>query len=45
MSFPETAEIYLLNNLDPGFVYPDLFMSACSPAFSERQSWGFRSAN
>ena len=23
MSFPETAEIYLLNNLDPGFVYPD----------------------
>ena len=22
-SFPETAEIYLLNNLDPGFVYPD----------------------
>ena len=23
MSFPETAEIYLLNNLDPGFVYPE----------------------
>ena len=23
MSFPETAEIYLLSNLDPGFVYPD----------------------
>ena len=22
-SFPETAEIYLLNNLDPGFVYPE----------------------
>ena len=23
MIFPETAEIYLLNNLDPGFVYPE----------------------
>ena len=23
MSFPETAEVYLLNNLDPGFVYPE----------------------
>ena len=23
ISFPETAEIYLLNNLDPGFVYPE----------------------
>ena len=23
MSFPKTAEIYLLNNLDPGFVYPE----------------------
>ena len=23
MRFPETAEIYLLNNLDPGFVYPE----------------------
>ena len=22
-SIPETAEIYLLNNLDPGFVYPE----------------------
>ena len=23
MSFPETAEIYLLNNLDPGLVFPE----------------------
>ena len=29
----------------PIFIVRDLFMSACSPAFSERQSWGFRSAN
>jgi len=24
MSIPKTAEIYLLNNLDPGFVYPEI---------------------
>ena len=24
MSLPETAEIYLLSNLDPGFVYPEI---------------------
>ena len=29
----------------PIYIVRDLFMSACSPAFSERQSWGFRSAN
>jgi hypothetical protein len=23
IGYPETAEIYLLSNLDPGFVYPD----------------------
>ena len=29
----------------PIYIVRDLFMSACSPAFSERQRWGFRSAN
>ena len=29
----------------PIYIVRDLFMSACNPAFSERQSWGLRSAN
>jgi hypothetical protein len=29
----------------PIYIVRDLFMSACNPAFSERQSWGFRSSN
>ena len=29
----------------PIYIVRDLFMSACNPAFSERQSWGIRSAN
>ena len=29
----------------PIYIVRDLFMSACSPAFSERQSWGLRSVN
>ena len=29
----------------PIYIVRDLFMSACNPAFSERQSWGLRLAN
>ena len=29
----------------PIYIVRDLFMSACNPAISERQSWGFRSSN
>jgi hypothetical protein len=29
----------------PVYIVRDLYMTACNPAISERQSWGFRSSN
>ena len=30
---------------NPIFIIRDLFMSACNPTFTKRQSWGLRTSN